>query len=147
MGSGGVGGTGSSISASIGTAFTLSYVGGGADNLMLSVDGAANVPLTVTFANINSGILVGLTVTGPANNESAPYSLVISPAAGGAALATMSGTFDSSAFNTANFSFTDFNTAHDAFVNNLTIVPEPSSLMLLAAGAGAAQFFRLRRKS
>ncbi len=39
LGSGGIGGVGSSIGVNIGSAFSLSYLGGGPDNFTLSVDG------------------------------------------------------------------------------------------------------------
>lgn len=145
IGSGGIGGAGSSISLSVGTAFTLSYAGGGSDNLTLSVDGGAGAALPVNFANINSGLQIALSVSGPLNSTTEGYSLIFNPAAGGPSIYSTSGTFDSSAFNTSSFSFTDLNTAHDSFVNNIMIAPEPSSLLLI--GTGATGLFLRRRKS
>jgi hypothetical protein len=137
--------TSGTIALNIGTAFSLSYVGGGADNFMLSVDGGAGTVVPVTAAQLNAGILVSLSVTGPLNAANEAYRLAISPFAGGSTLYTTSGTFNSSAYNTSSFTFSDLNTSGDQFVNNLTIaaVPEPSSLGLLGMGAfGALAMYR-----
>lgn len=147
IGSGGVGGAGSALTLGIGTAFSISYTGGGTDNMLLSVDGGAGTVVPVNFASLQSGVLVSLSVSGPVNSESENYSLAFSPAAGGSLIYSTSGTFDSSQFDTASFIFTDLNTSGNGYANNIMIAPEPSSLMLLAAGAGAARFFLRRRKS
>jgi len=123
-----------SIGLSIGTAFSLGYAGGGPDTL--SVDGGPASVVPVTFAQLNAGLLVALTVTGPLNSTSEGYALSMSPFAGGAPLYTTSGTFDSSAYNTSSFSFATLNTSADQFANNPTIVlvPEPSTWALLGWG-------------
>ena len=149
IGSAGIGGTGSSIGLNVGTAFSLSYLGGGADNFLLSVDGGAANPIPVTFANLNGGLLVSLTVNGALNSTSEGYTLAFSPFAGGPAIYTTSGTFDSSAFNTSSFSFSDLNTSNDQFVNNLNItaeVPEPSSMLVLGL-SGLIALVANRRRS
>jgi hypothetical protein len=146
LGSGGIGGSGQSISLGVGTAFSLGYAGGGADNFTLSVDGGAATVVPVSFAQLAGGITVALAVTGPLNSTAEGYSLAISPFAGGPALYTATGTFDSSTYNTSSFSFADNNTSNDQFVNNLSItaVPEPVSASLL--GLGLASLFVLRRR-
>jgi len=143
----GVGGAGSSIVLSVGTAFGLSYAGGGSDNFTLSVDGGAATVVPVTAAQLGGGLLVSLTVTGPANSTAEGYALGISPFAGGAPYYVATGTFDSSAYNTSNFSYTDMNTSGDEFVNNPTVaaVPEPSTLALFGL-SGLATLLVVRRR-
>ena len=132
----------------VGTAFSLGYNGAGPDNFTLSVDGAASSVVPVTFAQLNAGLLVSLTVTGPANSSTEAYALRISPFAGGAPYYATTGTFDASAFNTSNFSFTDTNTASDEFFNNpsITAVPEPSIAALFGLSVLATLFAVQRRK-
>ncbi len=149
IGSGGVGGTGSALTVNVGTAFSLSYLGGGADNFWLSVDGGAANALPVTFGNLNSGLLIALAVSGPLLSTTEGYTLTLSPFAGGPAFYTGSGTFDSSAFNTSSFDFIDLNTSNDAFVNNPSIsaevVPEPSSMLVFGL-SGLATLLAIRRR-
>lgn len=148
IGTSGVGGSGSSMDVGIGSAFTLSYVGGGSDSLLLSVDGGAATPLTVDWANINAGLQISLAVSGALNSPNESYTLTLSPASGGADYDLVSGSFDSSAFNTSSFSFADNNTSGDEFVNDLSIsaesVPEPSTLVLGASGLAALRLLRRR---
>jgi len=147
LGSGGIGGSGEFISLGVGTAFLLSYAGGGSDNFTLSVDGGVTTPVPVDFAQLESGLDVALTVTGPANSSAEGYSLAISPFAGGSAIYSQTGSFDSSTYNTADFSFVDSNTSNNGYVNNpsITSVPEPSSLALLGF-AGITSLLAIRRR-
>jgi hypothetical protein len=137
--SSGIGGTGQSIGLSVGSAFSLSYAGGGPDNMTLSVDGGAASAISVNYAQLAAGINLALTVTGPANSTTEGYQLVISPFAGGPALYSAIGTFDSSAFNTSSFTVGAVNTANNQYFNNLNItaVPEPASLALFGLAAVA----------
>jgi hypothetical protein len=146
--SSGIGGTGQSIGLSVGSSFSLGYAGGGADNMTLSVDGGAASAVSVNYAQMAAGINVALTVTGPLNSPSEAYSLVISPFAGGPALYSASGTFDSSAYNTSSFTLADNNTANNQYFNNLSIttaVPEPSSIVMLGL-AGLTTLLAIRRR-
>jgi len=147
IGSGGVGGASSSLSINIGTAFSLSYAGGGPDNMTLSVDGGAANPLAVNFANLGAGLKIALTVTGPLNSLSEGYSLEFSPFFGGPTILTVNGTFDSSSFNTSSFTFVDYNTSNNGYVNDLSItnVPEPSSMVLLGL-SGLTTLLAIRRR-
>lgn len=146
--SGGIGSTGQSVVMDVGSAFSLSYAGGGADNMTLSVGGGTANPISVNFAQLAAGLNVALSVTGPVNSPSEGYSLVITPFAGGSALYSGSGTFDSSTYDTSSFSLTLNNTSNDQFLNNLGIaaVPEPSSMVMLGfAGLSALLAFRRRK--
>ncbi len=145
--SSGIGGTGQSIGLGVGTAFSLGYAGGGADNMTLSVDGGAANPVSVNYAQMAAGINVALTVTGPLNSATEGYSLVISPFAGGPALYTGTGTFDSSAYDTSSFMLAVNNTANNQYFNNLSIsaVPEPTSMVMLGF-AGLTTLLTIRRR-
>jgi MYXO-CTERM domain-containing protein len=151
IGSGGVGGTGQSIAANIGTAFSLAYTGGGADNFTLSVDGGAANPLSpaVNQAAFTAGLTVALTVSGPLNSTTEGYTLSISPFAGGPAIFSTSGTFNSAAYNTSSLTFADNNTANNSYLNDLNItaeaVPEPSSILLGLSGLAALLAIRRRK--
>ena len=144
--SSGIGGTGQSIGLSVGSAFSLGYAGGGPDNMTLSVAGGAASAISVNYAQMAAGLNVALTVTGPVNSTSEAYQLVISPFAGGPALYTSAGTFDSSAYNTSSFTIADNNTANNQYFNNLSIspVPEPSTLALF--GLSGLMTLRLIRR-
>jgi hypothetical protein len=153
IGSAGVGSSpGQALAVNIGTAFGLSYTGGGADNMMLTVGGGGGpIATPVTFGDINGGLIISLSVSGALNSMTEGYTLALSPAAGGAAYYTTSGTFDASAYDTSSLVFIDTNTSNDQFFNNLMItaeVPEPSSLMLLGTSAiGVLAFYRRGCKS
>jgi hypothetical protein len=134
--SSGIGNAGQSVGLNVGSAFNVQYAGGGADNMTLSVDGGAASAISVNYAQLAAGINLALTVTGPANSTTEGYQLVITPFAGGPAIYSASGTFDSSAFNTSSFTLADNNTANNQYFNNLSItpVPEPSSVLLGLSG-------------
>jgi hypothetical protein len=144
----GIGGTGQSIGLGVGTAFSLGYAGGGADNVTLSVDGGVANPIAVNYANLAAGINLSLTITGPANSPTEGYSLSISPFAGGPAIYTGSGTFNSAVYNTSSFTLADNNTANNQYFNNLSItaVPEPTTLALAGLGGIATLVAASRRK-
>ena len=144
--SSGIGGTGQSIALSVGSAFTLAYLGGGADNMMLSVDGGAASAIAVNYAQMAAGINVALTVTGAVNSTTEGYSLVISPFAGGPALYTGTGIFDSSVYNTSSFTLANNNPANNQYFNNLSItsVPEPSTVAMCLSGLAALLVLRRR---
>jgi hypothetical protein len=148
--SSGIGGTGSGISLNIGTAFTLSYVGGGTDNMWLSVGGGSATALPVNFSNLSGGLLVALAVSGSLNSTTEGYTLTLSPFGGGSAFYSGGGTFDSSAYDTSSFTFTDTDTSDNQYVNNLSIspeaVPEPSTVALSLSGLATLLAFRRRAK-
>jgi len=148
IGSSGIGNAGQSVTLSVGNAFALSYAGGGSDNMLLSVDGGAQGVVPVTFANLNAGLLVSLSVSGPLNSTSEGYALTISPFAGGPAYYSTSGTFDSSVYNTSSFTWDDLNTAQNGYANNPNIspeaIPEPATLALF--GLSGLMTLRLVRR-
>lgn len=150
IGSGGVGGSGSAVTVNVGTAFSLSYAGGGSDNFLLSVDGGAATALPVTFSDLAGGLQIALAVSGPLLSTTEGYTLTLSPFAGGPAFYSGSGTFDSSSYNTSSFDFIDLNTSNDQWFNNPSIspesVPEPSSMALLGLSGLASLLIARRRK-
>ena len=148
LGSAGIGGLDTSIGLSIGTAFGLDYGGGGTDDFFMYVDSGDEIPVAVDLAQLEAGIDVALTVTGPLNSTTEDFSFAISPFAGGPAIYTLSGTFDSSNYNTSYFSFGDNNTSGDQFVNNPTItsVPEPTSIAMLGFAGVTTWLAKRRRK-
>jgi hypothetical protein len=148
--SSGIGATGSGITMNIGTAFSLSYLGGGTDNMLLSVGGGSASALPVNYSDLSGGLLVALAVSGSLNSATEGYTLTLSPFAGGPAFYSGGGTFDSSSFNTSSFTFTDSNTANNQYVNNLSIspeaVPEPSTVAMSLSGLATLLAFRRRAK-
>ena len=142
--SSGIGNAGQYINLGIGSAFALGYAGGGPDSMTLSVDGGAANGIGVTYAQMAAGLHVALTVTGAVSSTSEGYSLVMTPVAGGPAVYSTSGTFDSSIYNTANVGFTLYNTAANQYLNNLNItaVPEPTSLLFGLVGLTTLLAFR-----
>jgi hypothetical protein len=134
----------------VGTAFSFAYDGTLAgDNMLLSVDGGSAITTPVNFAELGSGLLVSLTVSGAVNSPTEGYTFTVSPFAGGSPLYTTSGTFDSSAFNTSAFTYVDSNTTGNGYFNGLNITPEATpepSTMALAGLSGAAMLFGFRRR-
>ena len=153
LSSGGVGnGTGgppnSDLSIGLGNAFSFSYLGTGSDNFLFSVDGATPTTTSVNFSQLNAGLAVSLSVSGDLNSPSENYSLSVSALSGGSPLYTQNGSFDSSVYNTSDFSYLDSNTTGNGFFNNLNItteVPEPSTMVLGAAGLATLLLLRRRR--
>ena len=148
--SSGIGGTGSGLTLNIGTAFSLSYLGGGTDNMLLSVDGGSATALPVDFSDLSGGLVVALAVSGSLNSTTEGYTLTLSPFAGGPAIYSGGGTFDSSTYNTSSFTFTDTDTSNNQYLNNLSIspepVPEPSIVAMSLSGLAALLAFRRRAK-
>lgn len=152
MSSGGVGnGNGGPPNAemgiSIGNAFSFDYLGTSAsDNMYLSVDGGPAVAVPIGFGALNGGLDVSLSVSGALNSTAENYTFSVSPAAGGPALYSTTGTFNSAAYNTASVTMLDENTTGNNYFNSLNITPENpprnapdggSTVMLLGSGVAA----------
>ena len=150
LGSAGVGPGQGLLSATVGSAFLLEYNGlANGDNMFFGVDGATPGSIPITFNQLNAGLNVSLAVSGAVNSPTESYTFTIASLAN-ASLFTQSGTFDSSAFNTSQFQFTDQNTTGNGYFNslNLTVesVPEPSSVAIFAmSGFGMLMAFRRRK--
>lgn len=137
------------LSGSVGNAFSFAYNGTLAgDNMLLTVDGGTPITTPVSFAELGSGIVVSLTVSGPLNSVAEGYTFTVSPYAGGSPLYSTSGTFDSSSFNTSSFNYLDQNTTGNGYFNNLNITsaPEPTTLALAGLGGLATLVAARRRK-
>jgi MYXO-CTERM domain-containing protein len=150
MASAGVGPGQGLLSAAVGTAFSFAYNGTLAgDNMYLTVDGGSAITTPVNFAELGSGLLVSLAVSGAVNSPAEGYTFTVSPFAGGSPIYTTSGTFDSSSFNTSAFTFTDSNTTGNGYLNNLNLTvettPEPSTLVLGTSGLATLLLLRRRR--
>jgi hypothetical protein len=134
----------SALSAQIGSAFLFQYLGTGADYFTLNGNAT-----TIGYTALSSGIHVSLAVSGAQNSTTEGYVFTVSPFSGGSPLYTTSGTFDSSALNTASFTYLDFNTTGNCYFNNLNIthevVPEPATLALAGLG-GLAMLLAVRRR-
>jgi hypothetical protein len=150
LGSGGVGPNQGLLSAAVGSAFLLEYNGlASGDNMFLGVDGGTPQSIAVTFSQLNAGLNVSLAVNGAVNSSTENYTFTIASLSN-TSLFTQSGTFDSSAFNTSQFQFSDSNTTGNNYFNslNLTVesVPEPSSVAIFAmSGLGMLMAFRRRK--
>jgi PEP-CTERM motif len=148
IGSWDIGGAGSSISAAVGNLFVLSYAGGGADLFTLSTAGGPAIPIPVSLADLKAGLEVSVMVYGPLNSPTDVATFTISPFAGGLALFSAGGSYNGSTFSTSSFTFSDYNTTQDQFVNDLNIspesVPEPSTLAVLGL-SGIALVLRRRK--
>jgi hypothetical protein len=147
--SGGVGPGQGELSVGVGSAFSLSYIGSGADAFLFSVDGATATTTPVDYAELSAGIDISLAVSGALNSPSEAYTLTVSPFSGGSALYTQSGTFDSSTYNTSGFSYLDSNTTGNGYFNSLNITPEatpePSAALLGISGLATLYLVRRRR--
>lgn len=153
LSSGGVGnGSGgppnSELAVGVGNAFNFSYLGTGGDNFLLSVDGGAPVTTPVNFSELSQGLIISLTVSGPLNSLSENYTFSVNSVSGDNSLFSQTGTFDSLDYNTSNFNYLDSNTTGNGYFNDLTIsaesVPEPSTLVLGAAGVATLLLLRRR---
>jgi hypothetical protein len=149
LGSAGVGPGQGLLSATVGNAFLFEYNGlASGDSMFLGVDGATPASVPVTFTQLNAGLNVSLAVSGALNSPTESYTFTVA-SLGNTALFTQSGTFDSSAFNTSQFQFTDQNTTGNGYFNslNLTVesVPEPGSVAIFAM-SGLGMLMALRRK-
>lgn len=131
----------------IGDAFNLGYTGSSGATF-LNIGGQSGFQLPVSLAQLAAGVNVALTVTGPANSTTEGFVFSITPFAGGPAIYTDSGTFNSSVYSTSSFAFDDNDAANNQYFNNLSITPtpEPSVPALLGMSALAAMVALRRRK-
>jgi len=119
---------------------TIAYFGSTTNNSMEIDDnnGTTNSNVGINFAQLNAGLHIAVT-----EGAAGAYSVVITPVAGGAPLATLTGT-TTGAINQVDV-FND-NTTGNGYFNNLSIVtvPEPSTIGLVVIGLLGA--LGLRRK-
>jgi hypothetical protein len=92
----------------------------------------------ISLSQWEAGLAVSISVSGPLNSTSENYTLTVSPFAGGPALFSNSGTFDSSRFVPSNIGFADDGFGGTDYFNSLNITPEPapepSTIGLLGIG-------------
>lgn len=125
---------------------TLEYVGTQANDNMVLIDnnGTDNTTVPVNFGNLNSGITVSVNV-GSNPDGLNPYTLTVTPFAGGPALFTYSGDTTGPIQQLDVF---DSNTTGNGYFNDLQVtpelLPEPSTFVML--GMGGIGFLLRRRK-
>lgn len=124
---------------------TLEYLGTQANDNMVLIDngGTDNTTVPVSFANLHAGLSVSVSVGANPDGVN-PYTITISPFAGGPALYSFSGSTTGPIQQADVF---DSNTTGNGYFNSLAIsaeVPEPASSVLLGFGLAALLSFRRR---
>jgi hypothetical protein len=118
---------------------TLQYAGAYAtDNMEIEDNnGTTNSSVSVNFSQLHAGIHVAVT-----EGAAGAYTVVITPVGGGAPLATLTGT-TSGLMNQVDV-FND-NTSGNGYFNNISIIPEPSTIGLVVIGLLGALTVRRRK--
>jgi hypothetical protein len=118
-----------------------------------NVSGDTLVDPAISLSQWEAGLAVSISVSGPLNSTSEGYTLTVSPFAGGPALYSTSGTFNSATEVPDYVEFVDYGFGGNAYFNSLNITPEPapepSAIGLLGIGLlgiGLAGLVRRRRK-
>ncbi len=123
----------------IGRVFTLTNPGGAAGTYRLGVSNSGNSASTILSASLTAGTVYSLTLSYDFGASQA--SLAVS------GIGSVTATDTAAAITRIDsFAFRQTTSTGDQFIDNLTVVPEPTTGVMLLGGAGMLALLRRRRR-